>query len=221
MDENAFKTALSTAQIPVLVLDQKWHRLFAISGKPKEVAECEKKLRDLLALQGKVNTDLKNLKKLKAQLMQDIMENMGDDNTPKSPEVQKKMDEDKRLIDEANHKTEELEDQLLELPAEIKKINNELMLLTMSFCYSKLRTNQDEVNEISDWIDRFRVELKKNIIRKQNREINNREIYAYMHDIFGKDVINLFDMRFDEIEAQEKKERELEAEKKKSEGTTD
>ena len=42
-----------------------------------------------------------------------------------------------------------------------------------------------------------------------------------MHDIFGKDVINLFDMRFDEIEAQEKKERELEAEKKKSEGTTD
>ena len=221
MDENAFKTALSTTQIPVLVLDQKWHRLFAISGKPQEVAECEKKLRDLLALQGKVNTDLKNLKKLKAQLMQDIMENMGDDNTPKTPEVQKKMDEDKRLIDEANHKTEELEDQLLDLPAEIKKINNELMLLTMSFCYSKLRTNQDEVNEISDWIDRFRVELKKNIIRKQNREINNREIYAYMHDIFGKDVINLFDMRFDEIEAQEKKERELEAEKKKSEGTTD
>ena len=39
MDENAFKTALSTTQIPVLVLDQKWHRLFAVHGKPDEIKQ--------------------------------------------------------------------------------------------------------------------------------------------------------------------------------------
>ena len=44
------------------------------------------------------------------------------------------------------------------------------------------------------------MELKKNIIRKQNREINNKEIYAYMHDIFGKDIINLFDVRNDDVD---------------------
>ena len=39
------------------------------------------------------------------------------------------------------------------------------------------------------------VELKKNIIKKQKREINNRQIYSYMHDIFGVDILNIFDLR--------------------------
>ena len=72
------------------------------------------------------------------------------------------------------------------------------MMLTMSFCYEKLRINANEIQEISDWITNVRVELKKNIIKKQNREINNKEIYSYMHDIFGRDVINLFDVKYEE-----------------------
>ena len=32
MDELAFKAALKNVKVPVLVLDQKWHRLLAISG---------------------------------------------------------------------------------------------------------------------------------------------------------------------------------------------
>ena len=45
----------------------------------------------------------------------------------------------------------------------------------------------------------MRIDLKKNIIRKQNRDINNREIYAYMHDIFGPDVLDLFDVQYEEV----------------------
>ena len=29
---------------------------------------------------------------------------------------------------------------------------------------------------------------------KKNREINNKEIYSYMHDVFGMEVLNIFDM---------------------------
>ena len=71
---------------------------------------------------------------------------------------------------------------------------------TMTFCYDRLRTNCKEAEEIAEWIKKVRVELKKNIIRKQNREINNKEIYAYMHDIFGKDIINLFDVQNDDVD---------------------
>lgn len=187
MDEESFKEAIRHAKIPILVLDQKWHRLFAISGKPEEVKNLEVELNELLQLQGKLNNEQRELKKLKNRLMNNIvsnMENAGDDS----------METDKRLIDETNEKIKQNEDELLDLPNRIKETDGVLMMATMRFCYAKLRTNAKEASEIADWIKNVRIELKKNIIKKQNREINNKEIYSYMHDIFGKDVLNLFDV---------------------------
>ena len=72
------------------------------------------------------------------------------------------------------------------------------MLLSMDYFYEKLRVNETESAEIEAWINQVRIDLKKNIIRKQNREINNREMYAYLHDIFGAEVIDIFDIKYDE-----------------------
>ena len=52
------------------------------------------------------------------------------------------------------------------------------------------------IEELSEWLAKIRIELKKNVVRKQELEIANQEIYSYMHDIFGADVINLFDMKY-------------------------
>ncbi len=43
---------------------------------------------------------------------------------------------------------------------------------------------------------KIRIELKKNVVRKQEYEISNQEIYSYMHDIFGAEVVDLFDMKY-------------------------
>ena len=112
----------------------------------------------------------------------------------------KKLDEDKRLIDEINGKLSAYEDELLDLPREIDRVNKELMLHTVEYCYEKLRINLDEAREITDWITQVRIDLKKNIIKKQNREINTRQIYAYMHDIFGADMMDVFDLDNDDVD---------------------
>ena len=39
-----------------------------------------------------------------------------------------------------------------------------------------------------------------NIIKKQNREINSRQIYAYMHDIFGAELMDVFDLENDDMD---------------------
>ena len=195
--EEEFKKALSIKNIPILVLDQKWHRLFAIHGKTDEIKEAEAEVSELLALQGKINNELKKLKKIKSQLMDDIVQNMDDEND-NSAEREKKRQENKKLIDEVNEKIAEEEDRLLEIPKEIKDANERLMILSMDYFYSKIRVNHTEAQEIEEWIAQVRIDLKKNIIRKQNRTINNKEIYSYLHDIFGAEVLDLFDIQYDD-----------------------
>jgi hypothetical protein len=198
-NEQEFKAALKGKKIPILVLDQKWHRLFAIHGKPDVVQELEVEINSMIAREGKLNNEQKELKKLKNQLMDSIVKNM-DGTTGEAGNAfrEKKLDEDKRLIDEVNAKIDANEDELLELPGKIKEANEQLMLESMDYFYEKLRINSEEAKEIEDWITQVRIDLKKNIIRKQNREINNKEMYAYLHDIFGPDVLNLFDLQYEE-----------------------
>lgn len=228
MDEKQFEAALKANRIPTLVLDQKWHRLFAISGKPENVRTLEVEEKEILLRQGKLNQEIKDLKKIKSDLMKGIVDNMeGADAKKATQESEKKLSDNKRLLDETNAKIEADEDELMDIPKLLKEKNDELMLATMTYCYARLRTNASEAKEITDWITNVRIELKKNIIKKQNREINNKEIYSYLHDLFGKDVMQLFDVKYEEelpieapkeeVSATVKRKEEKEANKERSE----
>ncbi len=190
-DSEAFEGALKGKKIPILVLDQKWHRLFAIHGKTDEIAATEKELDELLKTQGRCNNDLKDLKKLKTQTMSNIVANMGDD-------VDEKLDKDKQIIDEINERVDSIEEELADTKQRIVEVNERLMLLSMDYFSEKIEKNRQESKEIDEWIANIRVELKKNVIKKQNRDINNREIYSYLHDIFGAEVLDLFDIEYDD-----------------------
>ena len=191
MAEHDFQNAIAKIKVPMLILDQKWHRLFALGGKPEEVKSLEAKENELLKRDAELKKELKDLKKVKENLMSSVMSNM----EGTSDLVSKKLDDDKRLLEECKERIEAAEDEMKDLPAQTEEVNRDLMMATMDFCYDKLRTNSTEAEEITNWIKDIRVQLKKNVIRKHNREINNKEIYSYMHDVFGMEVLNLFDMQ--------------------------
>ena len=194
-----FKSALINKTIPNLTLDQKWHRLFAIHGKTEEIKALEAQINGLMATEARLNMRLKELKKLKSQLLNNIVQNMDNSKDGEALTLrEKKQEENKRLVDEANQKIDECEDELADIPFQIREANEELMLRSMDYFYEKLRVNRTESAEIEAWINQVRVDLKKNIIRKQNRDINNREIYEYLHDIFGASVIDIFDIKYDD-----------------------
>lgn len=199
--DDYFKSVLADKKIPVLTLDNKWHQLFNQGAEPdRRIKRLEEKLNDLLKKQGKANTETKEIKKLKRKLMQEIMENAQDASSGNDKAAQKKMDENKRLIDDCNRKIRGYKDELLELPKEIDKVNKELMLVTLEICYDRLKENEQEIEETSRWVTQIRVELKKRLIRKQEKEEANQQLYSYMHDIFGADVINIFDMGYKGME---------------------
>ena len=128
--------------------------------------------------------------------MDEIVSLMPQDGSNPDKALQKKLDENKRLINECNDKLAAESEELLDIPKEIDRVNYELMLLTMEYCYEQIKENTKEIDEISKWINQVRIDLKKNVVKKQKKEIYNKTMYAYMHDIFGADVIELFDMQY-------------------------
>ena len=194
--EEIFKPALKGKKIPVLTLDNKWHQLFTQTQPDKKIKRLEEELNGLLKKQGKATTDIKEIRKLKKKLLNEIMDNAVEASVENNPNAQKKADENTRLINECNEMLNVYKEDLLELPEEIERVNNKLMILTMETCYDRLKKNEKEIEEISRWITDIRIKLKENLIHKQELEEMNQELYSYMHDIFGADVINIFDTKY-------------------------
>ncbi len=193
--KEAFSNALLGKKIPVLTLDNKWYRLLNEVGK-EAVREQEEQLNTLLKRQGKLNTETKDIKRLKKKLMNEIVPMVDEAEQRNDQSLEKKIQENKRLIEECNEKLESYEDELMDIPREIEKVNTRLMLDTMDYCYDTMQFNTDEIQKITDWVRDVRIELKKQLIRKQEMEQKNQDIYSYMHDIFGADVVELFDMKY-------------------------
>lgn len=185
-----FIKAVKGKPVPILTLDQKWHELFKFSPKTAEIKELEEKLNDLLKRQGFINNEIKGLKKVKSDLMNEIVENMNEG------EASARQVKNQELIREINDKIDEYNDELLDLPSLIKETNDELMLATMDVCYHKLFDNSKTIIEISEWIRKIRIELKNKIVSKKAKEIENQYAYTYMHNIFGHEVIDIFDLKY-------------------------
>ena len=194
--EDTYKNALKGKRVPILTLDNKWYRLFSMMEPDNELKRLEEELNTLLRLQGKLNTESKSIKKLKKKLMDEIVRLMERNDSIS----ENKIEENKKLIEECNEKLDSYQDQLLDLPKEIDQANYALMIRTMEMCYEVLKVNEKDIEEIGAWINEVRIELKKNIIRKQEKEIKNYELYSFMHDIFGADVVEIFDVNQEHID---------------------
>ena len=188
--DEVFRPALQGKKIPIISLDNKWYKLMAGIEHTPHMHELEEQLKNLLKRQGKINTDLKAINKAKAKLRDEIVNAMEEEGG------KQKQEEYSAQINALNKQMEAYQDELLDLPREIDQVNTELMLETMEICYEVIAENTEKINEIAAWIADIRIELKKNVVRKQECELKNQQMYSYMHDIFGPDVIDLFDMKY-------------------------
>ena len=187
---------LAGKKIPILTLDHKWHKLFSQTEPSRRIKRLEEELNELVKRRGKANTEIKEIKRLKKKLMQEIMENAEGASSGNDARAIRKAQENTRLLGECNEKIASYEDELIGLPGEIDRVNKELTMETMAVCYEKLKENEKEIEEITKWAERVKEELKEKLVAKQEKEQMNQDLYSYMHDVFGMDVINLFDRQY-------------------------
>ena len=203
--DDIYKPALSKAKIPLLVLDNNWHKLFTQADETPEIRKLEKRLNELLKEQGKFNTEQKKLKACKRKLMDEIIQLADRYGGDRDEAIEREMDRHRRLVEECNERLKQLQEDAGDNGKEIDETNYQLMLKTMELCYKRLEENRKEIEYYEDWISKMRDELKENIIRKQERETSTFELYTYMHNIFGRDVIDIFDMHYHPEEYRPKK----------------
>lgn len=185
--------ALQGKKLPILTLDDRWYQLIPEHEKSATIKQLETNLNNLLKKQGKMINDIKDMKKLKKKLMSEIVANMETDNSPAGRLKVKKLEKSHQFIEEINVKMQEADDTLLDMPYQIKKANEELMVESMKVCYAKLKHNQKDIEEADQWIRKTREALKLRILEKQDKEIENNSLYSYMHDILGNSVLDILD----------------------------
>lgn len=197
-ESEEFRASLEKVQLPILILDKKWHQLFQMIGKSQDIKDAEEQVNHLLKEQGRLNQDIKELKKIKSNLMDEIVANMDQLDEKRTDDKRDIIEKNQKMIEEVNRKLDEASDALLDIPNLLKEENEKLMVYCMDYCYDLLKSNGEKIEEIGNWIKKIRLELKKNILLKQDAEIKNQEIYNYMHAFLGAKVINVFDLKFDE-----------------------
>ena len=188
------KDKVAVKHIPILTLDPRWYQLVPAASKTDEIKYWEQKVNDLLKRQGQITNDIKDIKKLKSQLIQSVVNNMEEDaDDGKKHKRKKLMDNNQRLIRESNDKIAELEDEEMELPRELAIANQKLMVETAKVCYERINENRADLEVLDKWIEATRIKLKKNLLIKQDKENANAQMYSGLHDILGADVMGELD----------------------------
>ena len=198
-DDNVYMSALEGKSIPILTLDDKWHQLFTQTEMTPEIESLSDELNALVDRDGKIRTETKKIKKLKKTLLSEIvpLRDKANKSGGNNAAIEKEISERTRLINECNEKLDSHNDELLDLSRQIYDVDYKLMIETMKACYDTLHTNTEYIKGLDEWISKVRVELKKNVIHLQEAEMENYNLYSYMHQIFGPEVIDLFDMKYD------------------------
>ncbi len=185
------KSNLRGVKVPILTLDEHWYMLIPENEKPDQIKLLEKRVNEYLKRQGQINNDIKEVKKIKNQLIQGVVQNMeSDDNDPKK---RKKMEESQRLIQESKDKISSLEDEQMDIPRYLNEANLDLLAATVMYCYNKLDDNREDIQILDKWINETRIKLKKNLLIKQDKETKNNKMYGYMHDVLGPEVLGILD----------------------------
>ena len=198
-DDKVYISALEGKSIPILTLDNKWHQLFTQTEMTPEIEQLADELNALVERDGKIRMETKKIKKLKKTLLSEIvpLRDKANKSGGNNAAIEKEISERTRLINECNEKLDSHNDELLDLSRQIYDVDYKLMIETMKACYDTLHTNTEYIKGLDEWISKVRVELKKNVIHLQEAEMENYNLYSYMHQIFGPEVIDLFDMKYD------------------------
>lgn len=189
--------SLQNKNVPLLILDEKWLEIFPEHLQNDVIRKKVSELNDLLKKQGQQLEQIKGIKRYKSQMMQEIVDNMGADDTAIGRLKQKKMDKSQKKILELNEELKQTEDSLSELPYQIRQANAELMVESTHICYGRFRVNKERMQELDAEIAELKEKLKMCVLEQQEREMQDSKMYTYLHSLLGARLMEQLDRKLE------------------------
>lgn len=188
-----FRSAYRGKRIPLVTLDERWLKLFPPEEMTEQMKELQHKMNELLKHQARAVENIKGYKRYKSQLMHEIVANMEVDQSPIGKLKLRKIEQNQRMILDLNGQLQQSEEELSNLPYEIKDTNEELLAETTRVCFERLQTTGREINQIKSEILDLEHQLMD--LKKQQKKLEkiNRDTYLYMNDMLGTDMMRKID----------------------------
>jgi hypothetical protein len=182
--------------ISLLILDERWNKLFNSTPRTPAIERSEEKLKELLKEEARLTAEQKNIAVLKKQHMDRIIKLTPDVFEKNDAEAQKEMQASEREIKRINDRDKKIEEQLDEMPGRLKQANLELLELTVNIVYFKIRSSKKRVEELEKLIEETREKLKGYIDEKESLSQDDTDIYSYFHDLLGGEELEKLDREF-------------------------
>lgn len=182
--------------ISLLILDERWNRLFTNTPKSPSIERSEQKLRELLKEEARLIAEQKEIAAAKKAHMDRIIK-LTTEVFDKGDETAKmEMQESEREIKRINERAKSIEELLEEMPERKKKANLELLEKTVNIVYYKIGYARKRVKELEKLIEETRAKLKEYIDEKETLSQDDSDIYSYFHDLLGGEELERLDREF-------------------------
>ena len=182
--------------ISLLILDERWNKLFANTPKSSSIERCEHNLKELLKEEARLIAEQKGIASAKKIHMNRIIKLTPEVFEKDDETAKKEMQDSEREIKRINSRAKRIEELLDEMPDKKKKANLELLEETVNIVYYKIGSARKRVKELEELIDETRSRLKEYIDEKETLSQDDTDIYSYFHDLLGGEEIEKLDREF-------------------------
>jgi len=187
------KSILRRNDISLLILDERWNKLFINTPKTSAIERCEQRLKELIKEEARLTAENKEIAVSKKHHMDRIIRLTTDVYDKNDENAKKEMQFSEGEIKRINDRTRQIENELDEMPERIKQANLELLEHTVNVVYLKIRLATRRVEELEKLIEETKARLKSYIDEKESLSQDDTDIYSYFHDLLGAEELERLD----------------------------
>lgn len=182
--------------ISLLILDERWTKLFVAFEKTLQITISEEKLKELLKDHSRLLSESKEIAAAKKQCMDKIIKLTTAVFEQEDNEAKKEMQQCEKEIKRVNERFQKIEEEIDAIPDKIGDANLELLENIVNVVYFKIRSDQKRVDELAILIEETKEKLKAYIDEKETLSQDHTDIYSYFHDLLGAEELERLDAEF-------------------------